>query len=763
MNTHLDAVRGYISMNRISGILALHFQAGCVMLFLGIAGAPAGAFAADAVEWIRGGGFEQGFGDFEVYRYPRYNKVTAVPVVSRVDREVLSGEFSLMLPELEYGGYRFVFPEYPLKGRSIYKLEFLARSTAPVRAAAELFFGKKKISRQKVTLKSGDSRGEFALHTQGHSREDEYGLLKGYRIVLRIVSHADVVIDDISLSGRGGAGVTERTWVEITPDNPLGVYGIGEAGAMQVASAVSGKMSYQIVDAVHDSILTGAETKTLGQNGIVDLITAQRGAYRVEVYAGTAPGNRQALAVRHYAVIDRSRAAQSVPRYGIAMEEHGQKTHVDGRIQPGDLYRLAAELGAGSVRLFSLAMPDIISTNGVHYDFSQIDEALRLCRKYDLEPLVELGPNRPDRVPDWLRTASGGSNSVDLARGLSTKKLKKKLEQLDSKKYLDLVAYEGYLTEVVRHIEGQTGYMEIWNEPGHKFLPEDFLKIAQLTRQVQREHAPEAKLAGYTSTKLPGRAGRQSKSSRLPGYLDAMLEADRGESIDVLSYHSAHAFKFMEEGQDGQEDETGYVDLIRNTLSRNSINQTMPIWDTERGIPWSSDRATGSGVNVPPLEVARRLPGIYAASLASGVERLFWFNMDSSTSTIAKTQTRYGFFDANLEPMPHLAVYDAMTELIGESRYVKKIERNDGLKIYFFENQDETILLAFNWRRQKSNFKLVVPEPGYQYFDVMGNIMLTDDRFGSEKDVEITVAGWPGYLVFPGTRATKIRVSAQGH
>ena len=757
-------MHGYISMNRFSGMLVSRFLSGCVMLVLGIAGVPSVVSAADAVEWIQGGGFEQGPGDFEVYRYPRFNKATAVPVVSRVDHGVLSGEFSLLLPKLESGGgYRFVFPEFPLQGSSIYKLEFLVRSAAPVRAAAELFFGKKKISRQKVTLKSGDSRGEFALHTQGHSREDEDGFLEGYRIVLRIVSSAAVTIDDMSLSGPGDAGVTDRTWVEITPDNPLGVYGTGEAGTMQVAAAVAGKMSYQIVDAVHDSIVTGAETKPLGPDGIVDLITAQRGAYRVEVYAGSAPGKKKALATRRYAVIDRTRAEPAVARYGIAMEEHGQKTHVDGRIQPEDLYRLAAELGAGSVRLFSVVMPDIVSDNGIHYDFTPIDEALRLCRKYGLEVLVELGPNRPDRVPDWLRNASGGSNSVDLTRGLATKKLKKKLEQLDGKIYLDLLAYERYLNEVVRHAGEQAGYLEIWNEPGHKFLPGDFLKIAQLTRKVQREHAPDAKLVGYTSTKSPGRAGRRSDTKRLPGYLDAMLGADRGESIDVLSYHSAHAFKFMEEGQDGQEDETGYVDLIRNTLVKNTVKDNIPIWDTERGIPWTSDRVTGSGVKADSLEVARRLPGIYAASQASGVERLFWFNMASSTSTIAKTVTRYGFFDAKLEPMPHLAVYDAMTQLIGDSHFVRRHDRDDGLKIYFFENRDETILMAFNWRRQESGFKLEYPGAGYRQLDVMGNEVVTDGNSTTRAGTEITVDGWPSYLVFHGASSSQVRVSAQDH
>ena len=264
-------------------------------------------------------------------------------------------------------------------------------------------------------------------------------------------------------------------------------------------------------------------------------------------------------------------------------------------------------------------------------------------------------------------------------------------------------------------------YFCIWNEPGHKFLSVDYLKIARLSRKVQQEYAPHAKLIGYSSTKRPGRARQQPNADRLPGFLDDVLSKDHAESIDVLSFHSAHAFKFFEEGQLGHGDETGYVDLLRASLEKNNIRRNLPIWDTERGVPWSSHRSGTHESSADALEVARRLPGIYASSLASNVDRLFWFCMESSTSTIAVVGPRYGFFDANLEPMPHIAAYDAMTEVIGDSRFVRRFERGDGLTIYFFENEKETILMAFNWRRRESSFNLEFSGPGYQCLDVMGN------------------------------------------
>ena len=231
----------------------------------------------------------------------------------------------------------------------------------------------------------------------------------------------------------------------------------------------------------------------------------------------------------------------------------------------------------------------------------------------------------------------------------------------------------------------------------------------------------------------------------------------------IQTTHSAHAFKYMEDGKKGQGGETGYVDMLRASLAKISISRNLPIWDTERGVSWSSFRARRQGSEADSLDVARRLPGINAASLVSNVDRLFWFCMESSTSTIAVSAPRFGFFDANLEPVPQVAVYDAMTELIGGSRFVRRFEQVDGLYIYFFENEKEANLMAFNWRRRMSRFNVELPGPGYKWLYVMGKGVMSAERSALQTRKVIQVDYWPSYLVFPWTTAAQVRVPLPGH
>ena len=236
-----------------------------------------------------------------------------------------------------------------------------------------------------------------------------------------------------------------------------------------------------------------------------------------------------------------------------------------------------------------------------------------------------------------------------------------------------------------------------------------------------------------------------------PDFLKGMLDKGAGRNIDTLSYHSQHAFKYLGRLQDTSDDETGYVRLIRNTLKASGIKSDFPIWDSERGVAWQSpdseriDQDSGQRRILNEydsrnyLEVAQRMPEIHVAAFASDVRKIFWFDMDSSTATIGKVNQRYGFFDAELQPMPHLAVYDAMTEIIGDAVFIKMEENKNGSRVYLFKSGDNTLAVMFNWKSLHEEITLN-STGDITYLDIMGNQV-------DNKSHTSSIGAWTTYAI----------------
>ena len=255
----------------------------------------------------------------------------------------------------------------------------------------------------------------------------------------------------------------------------------------------------------------------------------------------------------------------------------------------------------------------------------------------------------------------------------------------------------------------------------------------------------------------------------MDSFLQKMISIGAAKNIDILSFHSEHAFKSLGKKFDFRNEETGYPDLIRKVLDGANLLDTFDIWDTERGISWTSshpervDRISGdtkvkaSNKTHDFLEVSRRLPAIHAAAFASGVKKVFWFYMDSSTSTITKLHHRYGFFDAELEPMPQIAVYDAMTEIIGDAKFERLIDLNSGTRIYLFSRSKKVIALIFNWKQMDDEISYNSTQNHVSHLDIMGNPVEQNKQVKNASKVSVTVDGWPKYLIFDKTDANSIK------
>ena len=397
---------------------------------------------------------------------------------------------------------------------------------------------------------------------------------------------ADVLLDSFSISGpHGESGPVAAVTVGIAPDQYPGIYDIGNSASftLRARTDVAADLVYEITDPLHatlvdSGVLGHVDADRLVHEFSLPVATGKRGYYvlRARLDDGVTAGDWSS---RSFVVIDPVSPRANDPFFGLCSEESGIHSKIDAFVTPDYMYQLMERIGAGSVRIFTPASPDVVSADGVDYSFSELDSSLDLSAKYGLEPLVILGTNSTDRIPDWLRTRKPKAGDFDLTDG-------QKSSRLHGGNYFDLSAYAQYLERLMQHSAQRDVSYSLWNEPGNKFAIADFLGIASTTRQVQQQWTPGARLVGYSSSTRQDN-GRGTDPAALPSYINAVAQQGGLSNIDTLSYHSPHVFNFMGKNYDRRDHETGFASRLRQIISAAGAGP-LPIWDTERGIPWFS-------------------------------------------------------------------------------------------------------------------------------------------------------------------------------
>lgn len=700
-------------------------------------------------EYITDGHFELGTMNVDIQRYPRYplQKPDAIPRIVKAEN---NKERCLLLPSLPEGGYRFTYEPIELKPSERYDFRAIVRSGKDANIRVEVRSGSQRIVRKIWSLDNDSKELKFYFISAASQNTDT----SVHSLRIWVQPKEDTCLKLVSLRGPATKNVHSQPIVNITPDQPTGVYGLGETAYMNVTMALSLKNSaYRIINPVAQTVTVDKTLiqKTNGESKI-SLPTNERGFFIVDMLDDA---SEKILLQRSYVVINRkTKNTENSQRYGLDMEEeHSVNTVTYAKSTPEDVYQIAADIGADSIRIFALASPEKLSTDGIRYDYHEIDSGLDLAEKYNLSVLLELGINELHKIPAWLRTDNDSVDTIELESVLHTKRQKKAFERtIEKGRYLSLNKYRLYLQRLFEHLEGRVAFFEIWNEPGHKFSANDYIRIARITRSVQSEFAPHAKLLGPTSSTIQEHGkGRNQKA--LPGFVGNIMNADADKNIDILSYHSRHAFPFMGKNFDRRNQETGYAHRLKQVLIKAGVSQ-LPIWDTERGVPWKTYHPQRTDIwqdekghdawvtSFDYLEPARRLPGIFSAAWAGNVERLFWFNVDPGTSTIARARVRWGFFDADMEPMPHIAAYDAYSELVGNAIFYKLVDRPDGTRCYVFSRDGMTILVAFNWQGSTGTINIKAPGSQIDIIDVMGNEVAK-----SRNQYQLSAGSWAHYVV----------------
>jgi len=605
---------------------------------------------------------------FEIQHYPRYSR----RAINHRPRLIVSASRArdLLMPALDEGGYRLTFEPVALIAGRHYRLSVDMQSVDKVRLTAEVFAGTHKVA---STSKGVTGEGMIILPFTARKGPVTRNGEAVHVLKLWVHGKADVVLKKIALTEENGAAMAAGTSALILPDSALGVYDTRQSGEMRLLPVPEQTVIDYTIEQLLPEKTVLKKVSLAGHSSepvrYIPLKTGHSGYFLVDVRLKSKDGQTSKVS-RHYVVIDPVHRPPSKRRfYGMCTEEEGLTDFIPAAVSADEIYQLLKRMGVGSVRMFNPAMPNELSRDGSHYDFNALDAAISTAHRYGMEILLELGSNNLSRLPAWLLSAIPGNEKIDLRRGMRFDYQKQafKAKGYDKTPYLDLKEYRAYLEQLFIHIRGRVRNFEIWNEPGHKFLAVDFVRIARITRDVQKRYAPGSRLVGFSSTAYPGFGIGRNKEA-MPGFLMDMLLLGGGDLVDVVSYHSRHAFNFL--GRRNQSDpRTDYVPRITKMVMKYGYGH-LPVWDTERGVPWSSqtDVLDRYDMDVRPvswlkpfdaLEPARQLPKIFSQAVTQNVQRVYWFNLLPGTENIARTQIRESLFDVGIEPTATIFEYAA--------------------------------------------------------------------------------------------------------
>ncbi len=726
----------------------------------------------NSVEFLSDGGFELGVMDIEVVRFPRYSQLMGQkpPKPARLKNCALVGNAGLKLPKLRKGRWRIDSRTFSLLPARKYTLSLMIRSVKKQsQVKLEVFSGKwKRVYRHIEKIKPGlNTYSATFISSAAPVSSKNGGVSHFFRVWVN--ANTDLCVDAISLKGPVSSLAKpreRRLWLE--PNNIMSIYRIGEQNAsatIRMKDCHNCVLNYEIVDEINASVIAkGVINEKVSLNravadGKIKLPTDKRGFYKIKLHLFDAYGLVIDMADRAYVVINSRPGSLPGNRiFGLATEEYGLP-QINALVTPNDLYALAKAIGVRSARVFAAGSPRNVSRDGKHFDFTQLNHAVATLKKYGIEPMIELGSDQIFNIPAWLLSDKEGTSVIDLFKGGALRTAKTMLRKSKKGRYFDLTKYEIYLRKIFRNLHGKVTAYEIWNEPGHKFTVEEIIRISKLTRTIQQEIDPGSTLVGFSSTAKKD-LGKGVDPQHNPSFISAIINMGGLKYVDVLSYHSGSAFLFNNKYPTYANQETGYVDRLKRLLFK-ANKPNMPIWDSERGIAWQSmhtnmlDYIEGRKrwkyypkTATTPMEVARKLPMVYASAIANGVRRLFWFNLVGGDSSLRQTNFRWGMFDGLLEPMPQIAVYDAMTEMIGGAKFEKLVNRKDGFQAYYFTRAGKTIILVYNWKGHAGRLELGSTGIGVtiKTFDIMGRSLKLVNHSASEK-TWIPIGKWPRYVV----------------
>ncbi len=236
-------------------------------------------------------------------------------------------------------------------------------------------------------------------------------------------------------------------------------------------------------------------------------------------------------------------------------------------------------------------------------------------------------------------------------------------------------AWKLFCYEMAKRYRGKVRFWETWNEPDvTPFSDIDSTAYARMmlsAYQAVKEGNPDAVMlsGGYATL-------ANHPMLREQGYQEKSLIAGKG-GYDIHAYHEhgdfyPHFVRMVEE---------------RFLPMRKRANVTEPWWANETAL-------TSSGGNERPQAMALYKKLIYA--WGRGAVGYNWYDLRNDGDDPNHGEHNYGMMTRDFYPKPVYTVYNTLTTVFGNKKFVRQLEAGELEWLFLFGDGKEMVLAAWN-------------------------------------------------------------------
>ncbi len=291
--------------------------------------------------------------------------------------------------------------------------------------------------------------------------------------------------------------------------------------------------------------------------------------------------------------------------------------------------------------------------------------------------------------------------------------------------------FANYSREVVRHFD-QVEWAEVYNEFNIQFgdqgngpadsRPDYYFKLLKKTYETVKAEKPGLTIVGAGTSGIP------------TGWLEELFRLGGLNYMDAVS---VHPYRYPGNPETLAKDLADLEELIK----RYNNGQPKPIWITELGWPTQQD-----GRGVSESVQAEYIVRSHVVSLASGVEKVYWYDFMNDGTSTTNGEHNFGIvrnagddLGKNV-PKPAYVSYATMTRQLAGKSFVKAESICEDVYGYLFDGTGGPVRVL--WSTKPMQVKIKTNSP-IAITDMMGR---TDTYSPLNGYVYLSLSGSPVYV-----------------